>query len=71
MDAYLHQWIDLENTTEVWDCEDCGKYFENDGSYQYDICPYCGSPNTSHEHINNKKWQEIKFKLDYEIHHEE
>jgi rRNA maturation endonuclease Nob1 len=51
MNNNLHEGIDLENTKIVWECEDCGKKFDDDGSYQSDICPHCGSGYTTHEHV--------------------
>lgn len=50
MNDYLHEGIDLENTKIAWTCEDCGTEFDDDGSYQSDICPNCGSGFTTHEH---------------------
>jgi rRNA maturation endonuclease Nob1 len=52
MKDYLHEGIDLENTKIVWSCEDCGKEFEDDRSYESYICPYCGSSYTTHEHLS-------------------
>jgi Zn finger protein HypA/HybF involved in hydrogenase expression len=49
MNDYLHQDIDLENTKIVWDCEDCGKVFEDENKYVN--CQFCGSSNCTHEHV--------------------
>ena len=52
MNTHIHKEIDLKNTKIVWECEDCGESFEDDGSYQSDICPECGSGNTMHVHVS-------------------
>jgi len=49
---HLHEGIDLENTKIVWHCEDCGNEFDDDGNYDSDICPKCGSGYTTHEHVS-------------------
>jgi rubrerythrin len=64
---YLHEDIDLEKTIKIWQCEDCGKFFEDDGNYDSYICPYCNSEYTTHEHMDIEKWKSISSNLDYEV----
>jgi rubrerythrin len=54
MKDYLHEGIDLENTKIRWSCENCGFGWDDDGFYDSDICPTCGSGYTTHEHIPSK-----------------
>jgi len=67
MKNYLHEGIDLENTIKIWECKDCGKQFEDDGNYNSDICPYCGSGYTTHEHVDKKEWEYKKIDMKYEV----
>lgn len=50
MTDYIHDGIDLENTKIIWECDECGNEFEDDGSWESDICPKCGKQTAFHSH---------------------